>query len=147
MRYIVVFEAAQNMGDGIDFPNIGKKLIAEPFAFRSTTHQPSDIDKGETCGNDLRRFCDVGDCIEACVGNRDVTNIGFDGAERIIRRLRRGGLRQRVEERRLADIRQTDNAALKPHPDLRPFSLPSSFPACRKHRLVSAVWSAERRGS
>ena len=49
------------------------------------------------------------------VRHRDIADIGFDGAERIIGRLRGGRLRQRVEKRRLADIRQADDAAFEAH--------------------------------
>jgi len=51
---------------------------------------------------------------QARIGHRHLAEVGLDGAERIIRRLRGGGLCQRVEERGLADIRQADDAALDP---------------------------------
>ena len=53
--------------------------------------------------------------VEPRIGHADIADIGLDGAERIIRRLRRRRLRQRVEERRLADIRQADDAAFEAH--------------------------------
>ena len=53
--------------------------------------------------------------VQPRIGHRDVADVGLDGAERIVGRLRRGGLRQRVEERRLADIRQADDAAFEAH--------------------------------
>src|SRR5690606_809988 len=45
----------------------------------------------------------------------DLAYIRLDRAEWIICGLRRGGFRQRVEERRLADIRQSDDAAFEAH--------------------------------
>ena len=53
------------------------------------------------------------------IGHRDVADVRLDGAERIIGRLRRGGLGQRVEERRLADVGQADDAAFEAHGDAR----------------------------
>ena len=49
--------------------------------------------------------------VEPRIGHGDLADIRLDGAEGIVRGLRRGGLRQRVEERRLADVRQADDAA------------------------------------
>ena len=53
--------------------------------------------------------------VEARVGHRDVADIGLDGAERIVGRLRRRRLGQGVEKGRLADIGQADNAAFETH--------------------------------
>ncbi len=53
--------------------------------------------------------------VEARIRHRHLADIRLDGAERIIRRLRRRGLRQRVEEGRLADVRQADDAAFEAH--------------------------------
>ena len=33
------------MRNGVDFADIGEKLIAEPLAFRRAAHQPRDIDE------------------------------------------------------------------------------------------------------
>ena len=55
------------------------------------------------------------DPVEARVGDRDAADVGLDRAERIIRRLRRGGLGQRIEKRRFADVRQADDAAAEAH--------------------------------
>ncbi len=52
---------------------------------------------------------------EARIGHGDLAGIGLDGAEGIVGGLRRGGARQRVEKRRLADIGQADDAAFETH--------------------------------
>ena len=49
------------------------------------------------------------------VRHGDLADVRLDGAERIVRRLRRRGLRQRIEQRRLADVRQADDAAFESH--------------------------------
>ncbi len=60
--------------------------------------------------------------VQPRVGHGDVADVGLDGAERIIRRLGGGGLGERVEERRLADVGQADDAAFEAHGDARPQS-------------------------
>ena len=56
-----------------------------------------------------------GDLLQARIGHRDPADIGLDRAERIIGRLRRRRLGQRVEQGGLADIRQPDDPATKAH--------------------------------
>ena len=48
-------------------------------------------------------------------GTAHDADVRLDGAERIVRRLRRRGLGQRIEQRRLADIGQADDAAFEAH--------------------------------
>ena len=57
----------------------------------------------------------LGQLVEPLVRHRHVAHVGLDGAERVVRGLRRRGLRQRVEEGRLADVRQADDAHLEAH--------------------------------
>ncbi len=49
------------------------------------------------------------------VGHADVADVGLDGAEGIVGRLRGRRLRQRVEEGGLADVGQADDAAFEAH--------------------------------
>ena len=57
----------------------------------------------------------LGQLVEPRVGHADVADVGLDGAERIVGGLGRRGLRQRVEEGRLADVGQADDAAFEAH--------------------------------
>ena len=113
MGDVVVHEAAYHVHDGVDLADGGEKLVAQPLAFRGAAHQTGDVDETDAGRHDLRRLAEHGELVEARVGHRDLAHVRFDGAERIIRRLRRRGLRQRIEERRLADIRQADDAAFE----------------------------------
>ena len=115
MRHIGILEAAHDMGDGVDFADIGEKLIAEPLAFRRAAHQAGDIDECEPRRHDDRRLGERSQRVEPLIRHRDLADIRLDGAERIIRRLRGRGFGQRVEEGRLADIGQADDAAFKAH--------------------------------
>ena len=53
--------------------------------------------------------------VEPRIRHSDLADIRLDRAEGIVRRLRCRRLRQRIEERRLADIRQADDAAFETH--------------------------------
>src|SRR5213075_2347040 len=73
------------------------------------------VDKSESRRDDLCRFGKARELVEPRVRHRDLADVRLDGAERIVRGLRRRRLGQRIEERRLADIRQSDDAALEAH--------------------------------
>jgi hypothetical protein len=94
---VVILEAAQHMRDGIDFADVGQELVAQPFALRCTAHQARDIDERNAGGDDLARFSDRRQFVEPQVRHRHVADIGLDGAERIVRRLCRRSLRQRIK--------------------------------------------------
>ena len=115
MDNISVGETADHMGNRVDLANMPEKLVAEPFAAGSAADQPGDIDEFELGRDDLCRLGEARGDIEALVGNRHSPEIGLDRAERVIRRLRRGGRGQRVEQRGFADIGQSDNAATETH--------------------------------
>ena len=101
--------------DRIDPADVAQELVAEPLAARGTPHQPGDVDEFELGRHDLRRFAEPRADLEPLVGYRHPADIGLDRAEGIVRRLGRGGLGQRVEERRLADIGQADDTAFETH--------------------------------
>ncbi len=115
MGDVVVLETAHDMRDRVAFADVGEKLVAEPLALRSAAHQPGDVDEGEARRNDLLRARDARQRLQPRVGHRDVADVRLDGAEGVVGRLRRGGLGQRVEERRLADVGQADDAAFEAH--------------------------------
>ena len=66
-------------------------------------------------GTTLRRLRDPRQPVEPRVRHVHLADVRLDGAERKVRRLRRRGPRQRVEQRRLADVRQPDDPDLQSH--------------------------------
>ena len=112
---VVILEAAQDVGDGIDFADGGEELVAEAFALARPFHEASDIDEVHPRRDDLLRARDLRQHVEARLGHRHVADVGLDGAERIVRRLRRRSAGQGVEQGRLADIRQAHNSGLEAH--------------------------------
>ena len=135
MGDVRVLEAAHHMGDGIDLADVGQELVAEAFTAGRAAHEAGDVHEGEARGDDLCRAGDACEPVEPVVRHRHVAHVRLDGAERVIRGLCRGRLRQGVEESGLADIRQADDAHFEAHgltpylwwPFLRAVSHPSSL--------------------
>ncbi len=115
MGDVVVLEAAQHMHDGIDFADIGEELVAEAFTLRRAAHEAGDIDEGDAGRDDFLGLGDVGELLHARIGHGDFAGVRLDGAEGIVGGLCRCRLGERVEECRLADIRQTDDTAFEAH--------------------------------
>ena len=44
MHDVVVIKTTQHMNNGIGFPDVGQKLIAQAFAFTGAFYQSCDID-------------------------------------------------------------------------------------------------------
>ena len=119
MGNVVVLETAHHMHDGVHLADGGEELVAEPLAFGGAAHQAGDVHEGDAGRDDLFRLRQRAELFQARIRHRDLADIRLDGAERIIRRLRRRRLRERIKERRLADIRQADDAAFESHEIVR----------------------------
>ena len=115
MLDIIILETAQHMDDGIDLADIAEKLVAKALALARPAHEACNVDKAQLRLDDLRRTANFGNGLQARIGHRDIADIRFNRAKRIIRRLRRRRLCQRVEQRGLAHIRQPDNSAFETH--------------------------------
>ncbi len=50
---VIVFEAAENVGDSVDFADVGEELVAKAFAFRGAAHEACDVDEGQAGRDDL----------------------------------------------------------------------------------------------
>src|SRR5882672_184689 len=143
MGDVGILKAAHHMSDRIDLADGGEKLVAETFALRGAAHQARNIDKGQPGRDDLAGFGDFRQFVEPGIGHRDLADIRLDGAERIIRRLRRRRLGQRIEQRRLADIGQPDNTAFESHRASRSFAPDCAqlfWVVIRRQKARSAVY-------
>ncbi len=65
-------------------------------------------------------FAIAGQRVEPRVRHRHIADVGLDGAERIVGGLCGRRLREGIEKRRLADVRQADDAAFETHGVLGP---------------------------
>ena len=118
-----VLEAAHHVRDGIDLADIGQELVAEALALRGAAHQAGDIHEGQPGRHDLGRLGKLGQHVKTRVRHRDLADVRLDRAERIVRGLGGRRLRQSIEERRLADVGQADDAAFESHESSRGVSL------------------------
>ncbi len=139
MGDVAILEAAHDMGDGVAFADIGEELIAEPLTLRGAAHEAGNIHECEARRYDFLRARDFGELFDARIGHRDVADIRLDGAERVIGRLRRRGLRQRIEKGRLADVRQADDAAFETHGSGPVGGLESRAARARGGRLAGKI--------
>src|SRR5690606_6521888 len=86
----------------------------EPFALARAFHEARDVDELDDGRQDALGLHDLRDRLEPRIGHRYDADVRVDRAERVILGRDLGG-RQGIEERRLADIRQPDDAALDAH--------------------------------
>ena len=111
MRDVVVLEAAQHVDDRVRLADVGQKLVAQPLAFGRALDQTGYIDDLDRRGDDFLRVVYFREVHDPLVGHRDDPDVGFYRTERKIRRLRLG-VRQTVEQRRLAYVGQAYDSAL-----------------------------------
>ena len=124
MLDVVILEAAQHMDHRIDLADIAEELVAQTFALARALHQTGDIDEAELGRDHLGRAGDRGDPVETRIGDGDLTDIGLDRAEGIVRGLRGLRLGQCIEKGGLADIGQADDPATETHRKLQIESRP-----------------------
>src|SRR5262249_45357729 len=115
MRDVVIIKATHHMNNGVDLADGGEELVAQALAFGGAANEPGDIDERNARWNYLLRFPERRQLAKPRIRHGDLAHIWLDSAERIIGGLRRRSLRKGIEERRLADIRQADDAALESH--------------------------------
>ena len=117
MGNLTILEAAQHMRNRVNLTDVCQKLVAKSFALGGAPDKPGDVDKFQLCRDHICRFGQLCKRIKTRVGHRNTPCIWLDGTERIVRGIGGGGLRQRVEQGRFANIWQTDNTAVKSHLD------------------------------
>jgi hypothetical protein len=100
--------------DRVGLANVGKKLVTQAFALGSAGDQSRDIHELDDRGDDLLGLRQRGERVEPGIGHLHDAGIRLDRAERIILG-RDPGLGERIEQRRLADVGQTDDTALEGH--------------------------------
>ena len=112
---VVVDEAAGDEGHGVAVADVGQELVAQALALGRAAHQAGDVDEVDPRRDDLLGRDDRGQHVQARLRHRHVADVGLDGAERIVGGLGRGGLGQRVEQGRLADVGQADDGDFQGH--------------------------------
>ena len=109
VHHVFIFVTADDVQNGIHVAQVAEKLVAEPFAPRCAPHQPGDIDQLKNGRNDFLRFDVAVDRRQPRIGNRHGADVRLDRAKRIVLAGDAHG-RERVEQRALSDVRQSDDA-------------------------------------
>ena len=93
---------------------LAEELVAQPLALGGAAHQAGDVDEVEPRRDDLLRLGEPRQLVQPRLGHRDLADVGLDGAERIVRRLRRRGLRQALNRVDLPTFGRPTMPHLKP---------------------------------
>ena len=78
------------MHNGIGGADVGKELVAKTFAFGGTLHQTGNVYEFDDGGGEFLGFVEIGQPVQALIGNGNNANIGVDGAECVVVRRNTG---------------------------------------------------------
>jgi hypothetical protein len=114
MRHVVIAETPHQVQDGVYFPDVSEKLVAEPFSLRCAAYEACDVHEANRSrygplGLEARR-----EGLEPRIRDRDDAHVGLDGTEGEILSFGVGGS-QRIEKSALADVRQPNDATSESH--------------------------------
>jgi hypothetical protein len=96
----------------VDLADMGEEFIAEALALAGAFDQAGDVHEDHARWHEFVRWNVFLNRGQAGIRHFDDARVGIDRAERIIGRLGLGRS-ERVKDRRLADVRETYDAALK----------------------------------
>jgi hypothetical protein len=106
-----IIEAANNLEDGIDGTNVRQERVTQTSTGGSTAGQTGNIIDGQVSGNLGLGFVVVNEPVESLIGDDNAGLLGLNGGIGEVGRVTQGGLCDRLEECRLADVGKTN---LKP---------------------------------
>ena len=129
---VVVLKAAHHVHDGVAFPDVGKKLVAQALAMAGALYQSGDIHKFHAGGGHLFGTVHLGQHVQSAVGHRHHAGVGLNGTEGIIGRLR-AGVGNGVEKRAFAHIGQSYDTKLHVFLHLLVFSEVQLSLSCPRH--------------
>ena len=134
MRDRVVLEAAQHVHHGVGVADAAEELVAEPLAVGGAAHEPRNVDHLQRRRHELARLRarDGVERLEPGIAHVGDAVHGLDRREHV-RRDDGAAAGQRVEERRLAAVRQADQADLDARHQIAaataPVTAPTATPA------------------
>ena len=97
------------MHDGVGLADVGEELVAEPFALGRALHETGDVEELHRRRHRPLRLYDPRELVEPVVGDVRRADVRILRGEGIVRGENAGG-GERVEERGLADVGQSDDA-------------------------------------
>ena len=112
--HVVVVEAAQHVDDGIRLADVGQELVAQSLTLAGALHESCNVDNLHRGGHYAPRVHQLSELSEPLIGHGDDAHVGLDSTEGEVCRLRLG-VRQTVEEGRLAHVGQSHDSTLQCH--------------------------------
>ncbi len=112
--HVLVAVGAHDVHDRVGLADVGEKAVAEPLAFVRAGDEAGDVVEVDRVPHDLRRAHGLRDLDEALVEHGHHRHVRLDRREGIVGGLD-AGLRERVEQRGLAGVRQPDDADARAH--------------------------------
>ena len=110
MVHVGVFETAHHLDDGVNFADMGEKLIAQPLALARAFDQTGDVDELDHGRDDHVGFDHLLQHLQPRIGHGHHADVRIDGAKRIIGRLGLAGAGDGIKQSRFADVGQTDDS-------------------------------------
>ena len=114
---IRVRKAAHHLDNRVYFADVMEKLVAESFARARAFDQTGDIHKLDRSRHNFFRARHLAEFFQPRIGHANYANVGIDCAKGIIFRWRVVRPRNRIEQRRFADVRKSNNSSAE-HPFL-----------------------------
>ena len=121
---VVVVEGPHHLAHGVGLADGRQELVPQPLPLRRAAHQAGDVHEGHRGRHHRRALVERGEPLEPVVGNGNHADVGLDGGERVVGR-QHLVVGQRVEQRRLADVGQADDADRQAHGAAHPASRPA----------------------
>ena len=109
-RDAFALEAAHDMGDRVDLPDVAQEPVAEPLARAGAGHKAGDVHELDRARHRPRRLEQAPDLLEPHVAHLDHADVGLDRAERVGGDVRLPAAGEGVEQGGLAGVGQPDDA-------------------------------------
>ena len=129
VRHLRMLERAHDVHHGVHLADVAEEAIAETLPLVGAAHEPGDVDDVEVLGDQPLDRQRLAQPLQSLVRDRHDRDVRVHGREGILGRLR-APAGERVEERRLAGVRQPDDPDLHRRLAItRPSAVPTTAPA------------------
>ena len=98
------------MDDRIHFPDVGQKLVPQPFALAGSLHQAGNVHKFHPRGDDLLGLGQITEHLQPFIGHGNHADVGFNGAEGKVGGFRFSVGNQGIKQGGLAHVGQSDDS-------------------------------------
>ena len=114
VHHVRVAEGADHLTGRVGLTDVGEELVAQALALARAAHQPGDVDERHRRRDRTGAVEQRGQLVEPGIRHAHDADVGVDRRERIVRG-EHGVLGQRVEQGRLPDVREADDADRECH--------------------------------